>query len=214
MTQFIKCKVVILPTDKATKFGIQYQTNKLAFNPKLPFEGHHLYILNDEEVKEGDYIIDFGAYKTPLLFCVRHSSDLTYLNHETKKGITIFKIIATTDTSLNLPLIPDDFIQAFCENNGEMHEVIIENELISDNKEYKYPEILEINYNVLTKLKITSNNTIIIKPHKETWTREEVIQLLRSAWRASYTYYMPKFTYDFDNTNKWIDNNIDNYNGK
>lgn len=77
--------------------------------------------------------------------------------------------------------------------------------IASSNKEINVP-IIEIP--VLKELCVEWNNKVI-KPYKTNWTREEVENLLRKAWRDSYTFYMPKFTYDFDATNKWIKNNIE-----
>lgn len=62
-----------------------------------------IHLLDAERVNPGDYVIDYGVKDNagnvstnPVL----STSDLTFLNHHTKLGVSIFRILYTTDPSL------------------------------------------------------------------------------------------------------------------
>src|SRR5690554_445553 len=109
-----------------------------------------------------------------------------------------YKIVATTDTSLRehddtvpypktrpaLSQIPQSFIKQYVESGGKIEEVEIEIKLsierngvqrLSDEgvQSEDLPNCVFEN-----KIKIDSNNCIVIKPIKESWSREEVEALL------------------------------------
>ena len=139
----------------------------------------HLYIFNDDEIKLGDwYLVKHnveGHILSDNLILAKANKNFI-VNHYIKESGFHFKVIKTSDKSLGIELLTEEFLKTFCD-------------------EY-IPE--KIYFDKLN-----------IKIYKTNWTREEVEHLLRKAWRDSYTFYMPKFTYDFDATNKWIKNNIE-----
>ena len=149
MSMFKKAKVVILPTNQQTKYLMVYSDvektkGKLILNGLKNDEYkeyQHLYIISDDEIKEGDYyIID----DIPELL---KNNGLKFIDDYCKK------VIATTDTSLYthqketvslpervfyLPQPSQQFIEKYIEeyNKGNViTDVLIEYELIS-NEEY------------------------------------------------------------------------------
>jgi hypothetical protein len=76
-----------------------------------------------------------------------------------------FKVLATTDSSLGLPLIGQPFLEKYVEKQGKIDEVMIEMEClrrISDT---------EHEYGVKVR---TSDKTVIIGKVKDSWTKEEI----------------------------------------
>ena len=169
----------------------------------------HLYILSDEQIKEGDWVFD------PI------GSRIAQIKQVCLKGENFGakKIIATTDKSLmydtgkisssitcgdipvykSLPQIPQSFIEHFVsEYNKErvITEVMVEYEYRHD-ESVPYPKTLDGE----AVLKINPDNTIncLIKPIKDSWSREEVIALLK---KGRYT------NYDSLSTDKWIEENL------
>ncbi|XAI97293.1 hypothetical protein [Leptolyngbya phage Lbo-JY46] len=151
---------------------------------------HELYIFSDEK-KEGDWCYDWSVegklckYSKPP----RHWSD------------TSKKIIATTDKSLldyagdvdyykqPIQLIPQSFIEKFVSeyNNGNIiTEVMVEYaETVGCKNKKGFQNCLDWDsedgkcWCDNTKVKINSDNTINIKPIKDSWSRKEVVELLK-----------------------------------
>lgn len=176
----------MLPTDKAENSIVKYAGQLFYFEGYFTQEylrsqekySHHLYIVDDSEIKEGDYCIEdiggtvFGPYR---------NGDVV----ENPK-----KIIGTTDTSLvinavdthevqgqvmqshyhkELPQIPQSFIESYCQNPVE--KVMVEYEsYIKETSECDY---------ALERPKLTSNNELIIHQIEEKlYTREEVKEII------------------------------------
>ena len=200
---FNKANVVMLPTDQKTNGmickDITGQDKIIAIKTKYLMEhedyvGHHLYIISDDEIKEGDY-----CYSNKTNKIIKATCDVSI---ETNNNIGFWKkIIATTDESLNnlpekpnfssymsfslgnpLPQPSQQFIQKYIEeyNRGNIiTDVLVEYENKFDGKEYvdeldaygydKFNSILKIN---------SKDNTITIKIVKDCYTREEVDRLL------------------------------------
>jgi hypothetical protein len=116
------CKTVMLPTNE--KAPINLTNQGLLFNsPDYIGKNQHLYILSDDEIKVGDYTIDNDGN---LPFQI-HANIVRY-----KQG-KYPKIIASTDSSLNLPSPSQAFIEKYCEVGG-IDEVLVKYEVtpISD----------------------------------------------------------------------------------
>ena len=156
------------------------------------FKHQHLYIISDDEIKEGDWCYD----KRP-----DENGDLVDIVYQVKniefelRTSTEKKIIATTDSSLWRPshkyasdviLLPQpsqQFIEKFIEeyNRGNViTDVLIEYELIS-NEEY-FGNTVNPDDDVPyfdERLKINSkDNTITVKKVKDSYSREEVDRML------------------------------------
>ena len=170
--QWMKCSLVMLPTDKITNLILETKNNNLFFttsdiiNSIMQYQ--HLYILSDEEIKVNDY-----------QYCKLHSitkaSNLLWTKQENCK-----KIIVTTNPELiikdwlkigndmkggkyeqlnYIPQIPQEFIQEFIKANGKgFEEVLVEVNSFSE-LSGKYPDIY--------KLKLSSDNSVNIKSNFE-----------------------------------------------
>jgi len=162
-------------------FNNKYFTQAYLKNSNL--SSQHLYITSDEEIKDGDNILIIKSHKDLLKNdIIKYNSSIQSIDINNCK-----KIIATTDKSLiykdkddeilgrcQLPQPSTQFIKAYIEayNNGKpITKVMVE-----------YNEFLEMNdptgkYTTY-ELKRDKDNTITIKSIKDSWSREEVINLL------------------------------------
>lgn len=191
-TQFKKSKIVMLPTEKASQIQrknnlicstgltqqdiyripkegtLNYYSAPIKYEDNQYWKSQHLYFLSDEEIKAGDWAINIEnkSVNYPFQF------DFEFIENGYKNFIK--KIIASTDPLLNLPRPSDSFIKKYCELGG------IENVMVEYTGEYYYSnEIFPLT------VKVAPDNTITIKAVKDSWNREEVIELMRKAWNAS-----------------------------
>ena len=227
MNQLKRAKVVMLPTENKSKIclykNILYYVMDGEFN--LNREKYNLYIISDDEIKEGDWFInDLNQIKK----CTSRDTE-GYIDFEggfNTKPSSCKKIIATTDSSLWRPshkyasdviLLPQpsqQFIEKFIEeyNRGNViTDVLIEYELIS-NEEY-FGNTVNPDYDVPyfdEKLKINpKDNTITIKKVKDSWSREEVIEFgnkvkeyCKNGWKSDSLH---RVFFEWD---KWIEENL------
>lgn len=221
-----KHSLILLPVN--TKSNIWLRNGKLEYNcsPSSKINPHDLYILNDDEIKEGDWVIDI---ENNILFKVKEQGHSGLLRSETDSFIkdACRKVIAT-NTSLKgkwlqtcfsgeeiyekLPQIPFLFIQYYIEQYN-LGNVITEVEVEYEEK-YLYPDgnlskisRLAPNAKPVEILFINEDNTINIKPLKNSWTREEVTKLCTDALNYGYN-GLPKYLTPFEGMNKWIENNL------
>ena len=185
-----KCSVVMLPTNEKAKSQLILEDKIFKLHPSKIDIGNknyqHLYITSDEEIKENDWFYDFELKRLSKLIKTCQTPSLW-------EKIIWRKIIATTDTSLtvvtklslkegniihtcdahdNFPHPSPQFIQHYIEeyNKGNViNEVLVEydDEPTQDGDWTKY-----------SILKINSDNTINIKPIKDSWGKKEVIELI------------------------------------
>ena len=226
-----KCKVVMLPTNQKTKYLMVYSDvektkGKLILNGLKNDEYkeyQHIYIISDDEIKEGDWFInDLNQIKK----CTSRDTE-GYIDFEggfNTKPSSCKKIIATTDSSLWRPshkyasaviLLPQpsqQFIEKFIEeyNRGNViTDVLIEYELIS-NEEY-FGNTINPDDDVPyfdERLKINSkDNTITIKKVKDSWNREEVLKIAMDCMMYGYN-GLPNNLTPIQGMNKWIEENL------
>ncbi|MDB4343465.1 hypothetical protein OAA15_00430 [bacterium] len=176
-------KVVIIPTDKAscihrnkvkTDSGYEYrltyhETPSKCKNDGLLSGNQHLYITSDDEIKEGDWWINFDTNTI-------HNGNLFELAN---RAPSCKKIIATTDPELNViytneepptnpvahfnynvPQIPQSLIESYCKN--PVDKVLVEYESINLTGDFTPNKILPSGSWVF-RPKLTSNNEIIIE---------------------------------------------------
>ena len=201
MEQFKRAQVIMLPTGSNLEFPYIAQN---VFNKQLTIvnstfaincelQSQHLYIISDDEIKEGDWFIN--------LF-----NNVIVQAHNWIYVSTCKKIIATTDTSLEivskginpvyekLPQPSQQFIEQYIEsyNKGKViTDVLVE--LKSSGLHY-FNEDLRIN---------PKDNTITIKKLKDSWNREEVIELMKK-----YCIDIHRYTINSNDFNKWIEENL------
>lgn len=189
-----KCKVIMLPTKeqnikgkhltKCHLVGEQLRIGEMNndFHNADWAKQQHLYITSNEEIKEGNWYYD--KIRNSI-----HQMTIGILN-VIKSQDNYSKIIATTDSSLkfrrvgtaesldeydSLPRPSDAFIQKYIEKQGKIDEVLVEyeNKLLEPHKdEYGDERYNKFDY----KLKVALDNTITIKPVKDSWNREEVVK--------------------------------------
>jgi hypothetical protein len=220
-----KHKVVTLPTDKKISKGLQidslayskfYDKFAIMDEPRMlsygDWNGYHLYIVSDDDIKEGDWII---VLRSNRIFNVPEG--FIYDKENVKK------IIATTDNSLNSPtimyptvfFIPQLFIDTYISEYNKGN-------IITD-VEIEYEECIDIfKEHILTgsdtekeckkypylRIKVGSNNTVTIHVPKTTWTRDEVIDLCnRAFYRNSPKAPLP-FSYVDKDFYQWVEDNL------
>lgn len=125
-------------------------------------QANHLYILSDDEIKEGDWFLYKNSGKAThtndliVSKCIKTHKRIVTSDNLVSGRENCKKIIATTDHNLKLPNIPIEFIKSYC--NNPVDEVEVEyngkGELCpGSNVEAEWCE---------THLKINRNNTINI----------------------------------------------------
>ena len=221
-------QVVMLPTNEKAVIGFLTQKGKerghlVHFDRPMPnildSENQHLYFLSDEEIKEGDWYINTWGDGLPMLCQVNskeEADDCNRLKHCCKK------IIATTDKSLVitkdlgeisrediLPQPSQSFIEKFVEeyNKGNIiKEVMVEYEIsntVYANGKTVFPLTESM---VVYNPKINpKDNTITIRKVKDSWNRQEMIQVV---YRALGNLKHLTLMKDSDKVDKWIDENL------
>jgi hypothetical protein len=185
-----KCKIVLIPSDEKSnlhKFGdcLDVNAHLQIWHGNAKPEYQNLFILSpDEEIRSGDWYYD------EIIGIQQKLSDLKSPSLPRKK------IIATTGPSLNLPLIPTTYLKEYIKdyNNGviptevEVEYIVDKFDIRNQYKDCpsgKYhddepipPSPDNLFSNPLYFIpKLSPDNTINIKKAKDSWTREEVIEL-------------------------------------
>jgi hypothetical protein len=107
----LKCKVVTLHYSRQEY--IPSESGNGYFGVSFP---QHIYFISNRKIKEGDHIH----------FNVGCAAGIRQVDKEDCNDDCCFKIEATTDPSLNLPLIPQSFIEKYVEKQGKIDEVMID----------------------------------------------------------------------------------------
>jgi len=198
MSTLKKHKVVMLPTNEKASTIWKTTSGQLIHTHvsgeyKEKYQPQHLYILSDEEIKIGDWGIGHAKGINGIgtgYYVFKHDNSNIAKVNALAEGSK--KIIATTDTSLwehddtvpypkTKPALPQPsqaFIEKYVEeyNKGNIiTKVIVEYESV----EYCRPMPMVHQKYYISKVKINpKDNTITIKKVKDSWSREEVIDLL------------------------------------
>lgn len=188
-------EIVMLPTEKATGIWLKEDTNKLSIGscnvrqPYKPFIPQHLYFLSNEEIKEEDWCFRVNPDNS-LANSIPFRANSSVVN--TQKHLGYKKIIATTDNSLilpalniivfksptNLPTCSQSFIGKYIERYNEDNPItkcIVEYE-VNNVRIGKGAPIREQDARYSPKLR---KNEIIISPVKDSFTRKEVIGIIK-----------------------------------
>jgi len=187
-----KAKVIILQTDN--KSGTIWKTTNgqlihthVSGEYKEKYQPFNLYIVTDDEIKEGDYCIEdiggavFGPYskgdvvENPKKIIATTDPDLYYTQQNGHLGQAIIQI----------PQIPQSFIEKYC-RKGSIDEVEVEYERRALNGEWK-DVLLPSEWGNIgenpTRPKVNSHNEITIHPIKDSWTRAEVYKIAKVSYR-------------------------------
>jgi len=200
------------------KKKILYSRNSNALNWSIS----HLYIISDEEIKEGDWYYNSSS-KT-----IHQSNGIEIFDYRKDKQVN-WKIIASTNSELKeenvlcndipLPRPSDDFLKAFVKAQGKIDKVLVEYfEQIPDWED----DLLTPEYE--TVLKVVRDNTITIKPiQKEKIDIVDLAEIeLKSYVNPSEEFkdgFIDGVTIGYYHKNKeaihtWIDKGIDVFSGK
>ena len=226
---FINANVVMLPNNQKTNGmickDITGQDKIIAIKTKYLMEhedyiGHHLYIISDDEIIEGDWVYENNLNQETQIYQVyNRNNELGFFRFRNvwislnRKQNSAKKIIATTDNSLELPQPPQQFIEEFIEEYNQENiitDVLVEYENKFDGKEY-VDELDAYGYDkVKSILKINrKDNNITIKIAKDSWSREEVIEFgnkvkeyCKDGWKEE-TVHRVFFEWD-----KWVEENL------
>jgi hypothetical protein len=231
---FKKAKCILLPTEEESNLFLKSNAVGrigLECNAKRPIYGikhlgwtyQHLYIISDDEIKEGDWylveLFDITGKSTGNHLEQCNSIDDVWVNHSgvelTRHIGNCKKIIATTDSSLkiiiprhndfdseySLPQLSQSFIEKYITeyNRGQtITEIMVEYIQNFDNRISIYPDVWQP--------KIDKDNTITIKKVKESWNREEIIDIV---WKFVDNFVADTNTvYQQNKIDKWIEENL------
>jgi len=205
-----KCKVVMLATDDDCNLTLGLNnllvhhnyTRSAIQNRNEDYINQHLYILSDEEIKEGDWFVCLNA-KVLQAKQITKSGDI--LPTESWGAAMSFfppreckKIISTTDFLLGKPYSKDNMLmssrlpqpsQSFTKKyvteynkDNIITEVLVEYENVNTTKkeDYQYIQGKGSNLNYIYKPKLTKENTITIHPVNKMYSKEEVEVILEN----------------------------------
>jgi len=249
MNQFKRAQVIMLPTENILENGLQpYSVYAKPITKRgwlLPKSGaearrlyqngnqaYHLYIISDDEIKEGDWCIMFNDFGDKYIVKILNlktigSNDIEVQLLNGNKNccdITkVKKIIATTDSSLiindwmktkenniegkyessnYLPQPSQQFIEKYTESYNK-GEIITDVLVEYEQKDFKWVG----NKNLASySLKVNpKDNTITIKKVKDSWNREDVYKIIRKAITDTNKAGFRNISMDY---NKWIEENL------
>ena len=177
-------------------------------NPKNA-KKFHLYLISDAMPNIGEWVINISRDN---IFKVA-KEHLQFWEDDTHKIVK--KIIASTNKELGLPDFTPDFKQVFCNNSWITEvEVEYENHMISWETVYdeEFGECQDPVYQEI--IKIDSNNFVFVDKITETqeekkfWNKDEVTELMRSAWNAKDTEYQKNSDRSYHpHFFEWVKNN-------
>lgn len=117
-------------------------------------QAQHLYVLSNANLAEGDWVYNsISGIGQVILndkeqddFIVKYINEVDQVSEDIK---FVSKIEASTDTELNLPLVPQHFINSYCKSQGSIKNINVEMQsYLSDALQWQ--------------VKINSEKTIII----------------------------------------------------
>lgn len=222
-------KLILLPADKENivtrhtveKFGVkivksnnlsrlyQYDESKWKYKDEISYTPHHLYLLSDEKIEEGDW-----KFNSKLNCITQHLREGKGLPDELKLANDYCKkIIATTDSSLEisnnfgytqllpntkdfkfyLPQLPQSFIDLFISeyNKGNIIEEV----------GVEWQETRGI-------LGVDIDNTISIKPIKDSYNKEQMRGYCSTAFIAGYANGSLSMDRMLEVHNQWLKENL------
>lgn len=161
----------------------------------------HLYLVSDEEIKVGDWIL----HKSPEYEKVQTGWELhRYSNPHGSVATTDWrkKIIATTNKSLSLPLIPNSFIERWVRWQGDIAKVSVQTEIVDLPQE----NLPDQDWIPTRRLKLTpypGNEVIILPIEDKTCSRKE----MKDAVEAYREYVVRTGLLDAPSFQAWFDLN-------
>ncbi len=223
-----KHQIIMLPSDRGRlpENGVVYIThdnvliNRSSENAKFIFkdcEYQHLYIISDEEIKEGDWF-----YIPNQMIGFEHICN-KFKDKKTLDSIYTKKIIATTNPELTffpeedyhgrikkmLPKFPTDFIEKYVK---EWNKGNVIKEVMLEYDKFDWTENSGSGAKCMSEyqIKLNSNNTVIIHPIEEKeYTKEIVLNIFLEGIRKGHddsteNIYLSR---SMKNARKWFEEN-------
>ena len=193
----------MLPTNEKAK-GFIYKHIDKSLTKSNNLVNQHLYILSDDEIKEGDWYL-----------CTRNN--LAFPASKFHKQLpTDRKIIATTDKFLKIECqgcrfhrnSNDVIYTCSCQQLPQPSQAFIEKYIEEYNKgnvieevmvEYEFPPFAGIEM-LPQQLKISKDNTITIRRIKDSWSKEEILDKIKELSNQSFTTWKERFD--------WLEENL------
>lgn len=124
LKQFIKMKnekykIVIIPTENITNILKSDKEKNLSYVPNgesFGYTNQHLYIVDNSE----KYIPEYSTILRPDNVIIKRITGLAYEGYINSESYATKKIIASTDPSLGLPLIDEEFIREYVKLQGDV----------------------------------------------------------------------------------------------
>jgi len=216
-------KVVMLPTEKArmckmidledNSFEFLVQPNNNAFIDEKSHGFHikpfHLYLVSDEEIKEGDWFITTNsgknhnekvlieATRTTLEYVDKHDFKIIATTDKSKtefEGVEYFRDGTSKDSYISLPQIPQSFIEAYVKAEGKIDKVMVE---------YVVHVMALDTMEESLHLKLREDNTVKIhKIEEKTFTKDELASAIeRFSWDKTQGV-------DIETVQEWIEENL------
>lgn len=188
-------KLMTGPIQIANNERLQLSLKPTNWNWLLIFK--HLYFTSNREIQMNDW---FLFHNIEIRQCL--GSDGKFINCRSNGSTKDFtsvhanfckKLECSSDSSLELPLIPQSFIEAYVESQGTIDEVMIE----MDEDVFSLRNAGK-DWTSGYKPKLRKDNTVIVFKVKDSWTREEVITLCKAA----------RSTAGEINIDEWIERNL------
>lgn len=190
------CYVALLPTKKTSSVLWLTPSDKLLHthvSGSVVFEytPQHIYILTDSDVNKGDYYFFRHGGETTINLA---EAEVKSVQEWRERGITesrmnesliLKRIVATSDESLGLPILPFEFLEQYVTLYNEFDQITeayVEYEDYQDSINYHH----DIFHN-FTRVKRNIDNTVNINRGQDTYTRAEVEKILRLSAKTSLT---------------------------
>ena len=166
--QKLKCSVIMLPQPKGeyklpfiakTSMGTS-SSLKIAWWTEIfrtPYEPQFLYLVSDQEIKVGDFVVEILTNKELDIFEIHTLNDINEMSQR--------KIVASMDPRLSLPKIPQGFVDKYIEKEGKIEEVMIETVTGGINR-------------IVTVPVTRPDDTVIISKVKTQWSKEELFLVI------------------------------------
>ena len=181
MWKYKGLQLVMLPTEEKLNIGslCMSKTGLLHILKSCSMEAmcsiyepkpQHLYLLSDEEIKEGDIYLDD---------CNDIRKAVTSVKEYWSNRSSYKKIISSIDPSLNLPQFPNAFIEEYVNRYNSKKSLEVEVEYEEYDHDEEWSEISGAYETFKERVKVNEPNTISIRFKEEKMYTEEEVDALK-----------------------------------
>lgn len=187
-----KCQIILSNTDRKENSIIQFGQSlrsTLGNLSEMVVKRNHLYILSDDKIKTGDWVLDlndnsiFQIQIQPNTIINKYKKIIATTNLSLAKQVFHKDSTPTNNYSYVLPQPSPQFIQKFIEEwnkDNKITEIMVDYWCGEQNCNCttREQDCFRAKQNLIPK--VDKNNQITITKVKDSWSREEVIELLLS----------------------------------